>query len=92
MTVFALATLGDKTKNRNNPIFCRAAQEQLLVTVAGVIALDFANVNTALQDDETWAEFSTLDVGVFVCAMKYNSTYYKPMQEKNCLELPQMPN
>jgi hypothetical protein len=50
--VLALATLGDTTKNRNNPIFCRAAQEQCLlslVAVAGVIALDFANVNTALQ-------------------------------------------
>jgi hypothetical protein len=26
--VLALATLGDVTKNRNNPIFCCAAQEQ----------------------------------------------------------------
>jgi hypothetical protein len=48
--VLALATLGDMTKNRNNPIFCCAAQEQWLlslVAVAGVIVLDFANVNTA---------------------------------------------
>jgi len=48
--VLALATLGDTTKNRNNPIFCCAAQEQWLlslVAVAGVIVLDFANVNTA---------------------------------------------
>jgi hypothetical protein len=46
--VLALATLGDVTKNRNNPIFCCAAQEQWLlslVTVAGVIMLDYANVN-----------------------------------------------
>jgi hypothetical protein len=48
LTVLALATLGDATKNRNNPIFWRVAQELLLVAVAGVIALDFANVNTAL--------------------------------------------
>jgi len=43
--VLALATLGDATKN----IFCCAAHEQwllLLVAVVGVIALDFANVNT----------------------------------------------
>jgi hypothetical protein len=46
LTVFALATLGDATKNRNNPIFCGIAQELSLVTVAGIIALDFANVNT----------------------------------------------
>jgi hypothetical protein len=26
--VLAFATLGDATKNRNNPIFCHAAQEQ----------------------------------------------------------------
>ncbi len=48
--VLALATLGDATKNRNNPIFCCAAHEQWslsLVAVAGIIALDFANVNTA---------------------------------------------
>jgi len=48
--VLAFATLGDVTKNRNNPIFCRTAQEQWLlwlVTVAGIIALDFANVNKA---------------------------------------------
>jgi len=48
--VLALATLGDATKNRNNPIFCCAAQEQWLlslVPVAGIIVLDFANVNTA---------------------------------------------
>ncbi len=48
MTVLALATLGDATKNRNNPIFCGIAQELSLVAVAGIIALDFANVNTAL--------------------------------------------
>jgi hypothetical protein len=47
--VLALATLGDVTKNRNNPIFCRVAQELLLAAVMGVIALDFANVNTALM-------------------------------------------
>jgi hypothetical protein len=46
--VLALATLGNATKNRNNPIFCHAAQEQwLLLLVAGDIALDFINVNTA---------------------------------------------
>jgi hypothetical protein len=43
-----LATLGDATKNRNNPIFCGIAQELSLVAVAGIISLDFANVNTAL--------------------------------------------
>jgi hypothetical protein len=53
LTVLALATLGDVSKNRNNPIFCRAAQEQLLVAVAGIIAQDFANVNTALR----WVKF-----------------------------------
>jgi hypothetical protein len=50
-----LATLGDTIKNRNNPIFCHTAQEQLLlslVAVAGVITLDFANVNTALMMKE----------------------------------------
>ncbi len=49
--VLTLATLGDAIKNRNNPIFCHTAQEQWLlslVAVAGIIALDFANVNTAL--------------------------------------------
>jgi hypothetical protein len=47
LTVLALATLGDTTKNRNNPIFCRVAQELSLVAVVGIIALDFANINTA---------------------------------------------
>jgi hypothetical protein len=47
LTVLALATLGDATKNRNNPIICRVTQELSLVTVAGIIALGFANVNTA---------------------------------------------
>jgi hypothetical protein len=47
LTVLALATLGDMTKNRNNPIFCRVAQELSLVAVVGIIALDFASVNTA---------------------------------------------
>ncbi len=47
LTVLALATLGDTTKNRNNPIFCRVAQELSLVAVVGIIAIDFANVNTA---------------------------------------------
>jgi hypothetical protein len=48
--VLALATLGDTTNNRNNLIFCCAAQEQCLlslVAVAGIIVLDFANVNMA---------------------------------------------
>jgi hypothetical protein len=48
--ILAFATLDDVTKNRNNPIFCRDAQEQWLlslVTVAGIIALDFAIVNKA---------------------------------------------
>jgi hypothetical protein len=47
LTVLALATLGDATKNRNNPIFCHVTQELSLVAVAGIIALDFANVKTA---------------------------------------------
>ncbi len=43
--VLALATLGDATKN----IFCAAHEQWLLslVAVVGIIALDFANVNTA---------------------------------------------
>jgi hypothetical protein len=48
LTVLALATLGDSTKNRNNPIFCRIAQELSLVAVEGITALDFANVNIVL--------------------------------------------
>jgi hypothetical protein len=49
LAVLALATLGDARKNRNNPIFCHVAQELSLVTVAGITALDFANVNTAFE-------------------------------------------
>ena len=49
LTVLALATLGDVTKNRNNSIFCRVAQELSLVAVTGITVLDFANVNTALS-------------------------------------------
>jgi hypothetical protein len=48
--VLALPTLGNATKNSNNPIYIHAAQEQWLlslVSVAGIIALDFANVNKA---------------------------------------------
>jgi hypothetical protein len=47
-------------KNRNNPIFCRVAQELSLVAVAGIIALDFANVNTAFE-----VAFPTYDYTVF---------------------------
>jgi hypothetical protein len=48
LTVLALATLGDATKNRNNPIFCRIALELPLVAVEGITVLDFTNVNTVL--------------------------------------------
>jgi hypothetical protein len=65
LTVLALATLGDVTKNRNNPIFCRVAQELSLVTVAGIIALDFANVNTALM--QHFSSFKVLALNSLTC-------------------------
>jgi hypothetical protein len=34
--VIALATLGDITKNQNNPIFCHATQEQWLLSLVAV--------------------------------------------------------
>ncbi len=48
MTVLALATLGDATKNRNDPIY--VAPPKVLhtsVAVDGIIKLNFANGNTA---------------------------------------------
>jgi hypothetical protein len=64
--VLALATLGDVTRNRNNPICIVqpkvAKQVQwcvLLVAVAGVIPINSANVNTAL--------FSVAPIHQFLC-------------------------
>ncbi len=50
-TVLALATLGGATINRNDPICVtppRVAKASKEGDITGIIALSFANVNTAL--------------------------------------------
>ncbi len=54
--VLALPTLGDATRNRNNPICVMQPEATkastmvgVAVAVAGVIAINSANVNTALK-------------------------------------------
>jgi hypothetical protein len=56
MTVIALATLGDATKNRNVPISVVAREVQSHVTVGGIITIKYCQCKQAFIHFEELAE------------------------------------